>query len=337
MGELGDILGDEFEDKYEEKRKQAREEATKVGKKMLMEICYEAIKNEGFKGEEPRFRFSGENLDHDVLLMESPQRDLQKFRHQLGEDAMSMGMFHVDTLFSLAFQSNMIELIDRIEEDEYYLVVGQYEENIETSGDGSEEVYYNINPVRGILPLNVAKDYADKFEEEMQGTSIEEQAKDQESEEDTTQKEDDSDIDLGGTEVDTIDESEIIQVFQGIGNKAPEILESVAEGDSTAMDKLTTVTNNNIEGEASKERILDVFEDNVEPIEGRGEEEDEDGLDLGGIGETDSVDGGESGSSDEAEPAAPTSDGDVDSEVSSSQDESDGDDDSTSSDPSDWF
>lgn len=321
MSELGDIMGDEFESEYQEKRQQAREEASKVDKEVLMEIAYEAINNGGFKGEEPRFRFSGPNVQHDVLLMESPDRDLQKFRHQLGDDAMTMGMFHLDTLFSIVFQSNMIDMLDKIEEDEYYLVAGRYQEKTQTNGSGEEETYYNINPVRGIVPLSIAKKYADKYEEKMAGSSVEEQ-----SEEQNTESSDD-DMDLGGLDDDEgVSDDEIIAVFKEIGSQAEDVLKAVASGEEDMMDKLVNVTNNNLSGEADREHILDVFEDNVDEIEGRGEEEEEedDGMDLGDLG-GDSDDEEES----EEDDVTPTDDGGDEEEESADDDED--------SDPSDWF
>jgi len=322
MSELGDIMGDDFEEQYQEKRQQAREEASKVEKEVLMEIAYEAINNGGFKGEEPRFRFSGPNVQHDVLLMESPDRDLQKFRHQLGDDAMTMGMFHLDTLFSIVFQSNMIDMLDKIEEEEYYLVVGRYQEKTQTNGNGEEETYYNINPVRGIVPLAIAKKYADKYEEKMAGSSVEEQSEEQNNESS------DDDMDLGGLEDDdSVSDEDIVKVFKQIGKKAENVLVSVAEGNEDMIDKLVNVTNNNLSDEADRERILDVFEENVDDIEGRGEDEEDD-MDLGGL-DDDLED-----EADELEGDL-TDDGDdePEEESESSSDESDDED----SDPSDWF
>jgi len=319
MSELGDIMGDDFEEEYQEKRSRRREEASKVDKKTLMEICYEAINNGGFKGEEPRFRFSGAEVDHDVLLMESPDDDLETFRWPLGDSAKTQGMFHVDELFSLAFQENMLDLLSKIETGEYYLVVGRYEERTETDSNGKEETYYNINPVRGIVPLKVGKKYADQYEEQMQGSSPQEQAEQQQSE---SSDDSDSDIDLSGADDNSVSDDDIVQIFHAVGDKAADLLQSVVEGDSTSMDKLVTVTNNNLDGEADRERILDVFEENVDFIKGRGEEEDGDDLDLGGIGDD---------SDDEEEVAAPTDGGGSDTSSDSSGDGGD------SSDPSDWF
>jgi len=319
MSELGDIMGDDFEEEYQEKRSRRREEASKVDKTTLMEICYEAINNGGFKGEEPRFRFSGAEVDHDVLLMESPDDDLETFRWPLGDSAKTQGMFHVDELFSLAFQENMLDLLSKIETGEYYLVVGRYEERTETDSNGKEETYYNINPVRGIVPLSVGKKYADQYEEQMQGSSPQEQAEQQQSE---SSDDSGSDIDLSGADDNSVSDDDIVQIFHAVGDKAADLLQSVVEGDSTSMDKLVTVTNNNLDGEADRERILDVFEENVDTIEGRGEEEDDDDLDLGGLDDE---------SDDEEEVAAPTDGGGSDASSDSSDDGGD------SSDPSDWF
>lgn len=319
MSELGDIMGDDFEEEYQEKRSRRREEASKVDKPTLMEICYEAINNGGFKGEEPRFRFSGDSVDHDVLLMESPDDDLETFRWPLGDTAKTQGMFHVDELFSLAFQENMLDLLSKIETGEYYLVVGRYEERTETDSNGNEETYYNVNPVRGIVPLKVGKKYADQYEDQMEGSSPEEQAEQQQSE---SSDDSDSDIDLSDADDSSVSDDDIVQIFHAVGDKAADLLQSVVYGDSTSVDKLVTVTNNNLDGEADRERILDVFEENVDTIDGRGEEEDDDDLDLGGLGDD---------SDDEEEVPAPTDGGGSDTSSESSDDGGD------SSDPSDWF
>jgi hypothetical protein len=319
MSELGDIMGDDFEEEYQEKRSRRREEASKVDKPTLMEICYEAINNGGFKGEEPRFRFSGDSVDHDVLLMESPDDDLETFRWPLGDTAKTQGMFHVDELFSLAFQENMLDLLSKIETGEYYLVVGRYEERTETDSNGNEETYYNINPVRGIVPLSVGKKYADQYEDQMEGSSPEEQAEQQQSE---SSDDSDSDIDLSDADDSSVSDDEIVQIFHAVGDKAADLLQSVVYGDSTSIDKLVTVTNNNLDGEADRERILDLFEEKVDNIDGRGEEEDDDDLDLGGLGDD---------SDDEEEVPAPTDGGGSDTSSESSDDDGD------SSDPSDWF
>ena len=325
MSKLADIMGEDFEEEYQGKRQQAREEASKVSNEVMMEIAYEAINNEGFKGEEPRFRFSTDNMDHDVLLMESPDRDLQKFRHELGDDAMTMGMFHLDTLFSIAFQSNMIDLIDKIEEGEYYIVVGRYQEKTQTKGNGEEETYYNINPVRGILPLEVGKKYADKFEEQMGGTSVEEQSEEQQSE----SSDDEPDLGgLGDDEDDEVSDDDVVEIFHYVGDEAPSVLEKVAEGNEDMMDKLTNVVNQNVDGDVGKERVLDIYEDNVDSIDGRGEDEEDDEPDLSGLGDSDDDDE----DSEDEEDDSPTDDGGDDDEEEASDDDSDED-----SDPSDWF
>jgi hypothetical protein len=314
MSELGDIMGEEFEEEYQEKANEARQEARKVSTELMMEICYEAVNNGGFKGEEPRFRFAGENVDHDVLLMESPEDDLQTFRWPLGDDAKTQGMFHVEQLFSLAFQENMLDLLSKIEVDTYYLVVGEYEETTQQQGDGTEETYYNINPVRGIVPLTLAKEYADEYESQLESTSVEEQSQQQSSDNDS-----DSGISLDDDSSDEVTESDVAEIFQAIGNDNKEVLEKVAAGNSEITDKVVSKTQNELAGDADREYILDVFEDSVTDIDGRGEEEDDDiGIDL----DSDSDSDDETESSDDTGSDEPTSE-------TSSDDEDE--------DPSDWF
>jgi hypothetical protein len=332
MGKLGDILGSEFEEDYEEKRNQRRDEANKVDKSTLMEICYKAIEGGGFDGEEPRFRFDAGDIDHDILLMESPDTDLQTFRWPLGDSAKTQGMFHLNQLFSLAFQENMLDLLDKIKVGEYYLVVGRYEETTQSKSDGKEETYYNVNPVRGIVPIEVAQQYSQEYESNMSGTSVEEQSEEQSSSAGDGGGSD-SGVDLGGLgedEPETTDE-DIIEVFRVVGDQAPSVLESVASGDEDAMEKLCTVVRTNTDTGVEDERTLDVFEDNVESIPGRHEDEDSDGDGI----ELDGLEGDSSGPSDsnteaDTDPASDSPTEDTDTEVSDT--DSDGE-----SDVEEWF
>lgn len=285
MSKLGDIMGDEFADKYENNRQAAEERRRKVSQETMMEICYEAINNGGFEGDEPRFRFEDEEVTHDVALMESPQSQMEKFIHELGQSGgMSMGMFHMGDLWSCVFNDDMVEMVDKIEEDEYYVVVGRYTENIENAGTDNEEKYINISPTRGIVPIEVAKEYADKYGSALSGTDSNTQAEQQNQTSDS-----------GSSDDSASTEERVLQVFEAVGNKKPEVLEGTSNGDEDAMEALTTVVNNNVSESVDRETILDVFEDNVEDIDGRGEEEDGDDLDIS----TDDIMGGASSDSDD--------------------------------------
>lgn len=285
MGRLGDIMGEEFEEQYETTKDERRQQVRKVDTKTMMEICYEALNNGMFTPEDPRFTFSGENVDHDVLLMEAPDSDIQKFRHKLGDDALSLGMFHLNDLMSCAFQEEMMELVDKIQEGESYIIVGRYEEKRQTDGSGNEDVYYNVNPVRGIVPIAKAKEYADKYEDGMEGASVEEQSAEQTSDEDSSDDDDDMDLDGLDDEDDGLDVSEVTAVFKKIGKKNKSVLKKVSEADEDAMDKVVGVVNKNISSEGSREEILDIFHNEVQEIEGwdEEEEEEEDDLDLGDL------------------------------------------------------
>lgn len=322
MGKLSDVFGDDFEEEYKHKENEQRERRRKVETGVLKEICWTAVEGEGFDGEEPRFSFDAGEMEYDVLLMRSPDRDLQKFRHQLGDDAMSMGMFHLDTLFSCAFQGDMVSLIEKIEEDEYYIVVGNYQER---EDDG--ETYYNVNPVAGIVPIAQAKKYADEVDERMTGSSIEEQAQQQSEETESTSDEDEDDVDLGSLdeEDDQVSEEEVLKVLKMIGNKKKSIMNSVASGDEDALEKVTGVVDKNTDGSITEDRVAQIFHENVEPIDGYEDgEEEEDDLDLGGLDddedddllgdedETDEVE--EDTTEDESEPAESEDDEDSDVE-----------------------
>jgi hypothetical protein len=338
MGKLGDILGDDFEEEYENKRREVEEQRRKVSQETMMEICFEAVEGGGFDGEEPRFTFDAGEVDHDVVLMESPQNDLHKFRHEFEQSGgVSLGMFHMGDLWSCVFNEDMVAMVDKIEEDEYYVVVGRYQENIQDAGTEDEEKYINISPVRGIVPLEVAKEYAEKYDSAMSGSDKQSQAEQQNKDEESSDDEDDVDVgDLGGDGGDggdggEVDSDKVIKVFHTIGDEAPQVLKETAAGDNDAISKLVKVTNKNLDGDADKERILDIFEDEVEEIEGRGEDEEEedDDLDLDGLGDEDEdEDDDGDGEEDESEDAE-------EDDTTESSDESDDEDEDEGVD--DWF
>lgn len=315
MGLLGDIMGEEFEEKYEEESEKRRQAQRKVDQETLIKICYEAIYGGGFDGEEPRFTFEGEEVDHDVVLMESPREELSKFKHTFEDSGnISLGMFHMGDLWSCIFNEETKPLVDKIQTDSYYLVVGRYKENVTDKGTSDEQVYKNISPVRGILPLPKAKEFAEKFKESMDAASVEEQSKEQTSE-------DDMDLDIG--EEPEVSDEDIVRVFKAIGKKKKEVLQGTASGNSDDIDTLVKLTQNNIDGDADRERILDLFESEVEEIDGRGEEEEDedDDLDLDIGGGSESEDESSSGSTPEETSSQSTDDSE----------------DSSESDPSDWF
>jgi len=326
MGELGDVLGDDFEEQYESKVQQRRQKAQRVTSDTMMKIAHLAINEGGFKGEEPRFTYDEGDIQHDVLLMQAPEKDIQKFRHQLGDSAVSLGMFHLDKLFSCAFNEGLVELVDKIEEGKYYLVVGRYQQKTEMK-DGEERTYNNMSPVRGIAPISKAKEMAQQYDDEMAGTSVEEQAEEQSSDSSS------DDSSSGGVSINSsdddseVDRSDIVRVFQAVADGSSEVLREVAAGNSDALSKLTNVVNDNVSGdEVSIERVADIFEEEVDEIDGRHEEEEEeedDGIDLGGLGGGDSDDGDDS--DDEEEEVEETTSTD-----DSSGDEEEGD-------PDDWF
>jgi len=319
MSKLSDVMGEEFAEEYQEKRDAARREARRVEKPTLMEACYHAVHGDGFEGEDPRFTFEGNEVDHDVLLMESPDSNIQKFKNEFPNGGMSLGMFHMNELFSCAFNEDMLDVLDNIEEDEYYVVVGRYEEKRDVDSNGEEEVYYNINPVRGIVPLEVAKQYADKFDQNMDGKSVEEQAQEQNSGSSSGSSDSDS-VDIsGGTEAVTdADRSDIIEVFQAVGSKQKEILEETAAGSDEHMDILVSTVQDNTTGTAEEERVLDIFEEEVEEIDGRGEDEDEDdAVDIPDIGGSDDEDDNSSDEeADETETETETEEDDEDDDAS---------------------
>jgi len=339
MSELGDILGDEFEEEYEKQSARGSRQASKVQDKEMMEICYKAINDDGFEKDEPRFSYPTNAGEVDVLLMNSPENDLQTFRFELGDTGMSQGMFHMGDLFSCGFQENMLDMLDKVELDTYYVIVGEYEEVTQTDDDGNTDTYYNINPVRGIVPLKAAKSLADKYEQQMGGTSIEEQSQaqstssdstesDQTEESTSTDSDDTPDIGIGDSDNDEVSKESILPIFSAVGEQQSSILEGVSNGDSDAIDNLVGITQDNVDENPDKERVLDVFEEEVEEIDGRGEdEEDDDGIDLGGIG------GDDSSSEDDTEvvSASPTTDG-----GGRGGNEDATDDDDTGS-PEDWF
>lgn len=283
MSELGDVFGSDFEEKYNQKEQMRQEKRRKVGKETLMEACWVAVHGEGFDGEEPRFTFGDEDVEYDVLLMQAPDNNMDKFIHGFGDDGKTLGMFHLGELFSCAFLGDMKQLIGKVEEGEHYIVIGTYQEN-ESNG----QTYFNVNPVAGIAPISQAKTYADKMDDKMSGSSIEEQTEEQKGSGDDTDEDssDDDDMDLALDDEDDeqASEEDVYEVFKAVRDKKKELIKEVAGGDEDALETLTGIVAKNADGEASTDYVADIFEDKVGDIDGRGEDEVEDGeddMDLG--------------------------------------------------------
>lgn len=318
MGKLGDVLGEDFEQDYKKTTQQRREESNKVTQETLKEICYKAINGGGFKGEEPRFTFDAGSVDHDVLLMESPQQDIDKFIHSFEDGGMSVGMFHMGTLMNGSFNDDMVDLVDKIKEDEYYLVVGRYVEKTEMDGDGNEKTYYNISPVRGILPLTKAKSFAQKFEEDKEGTSIDEQKQDQSGDGgDSDSNGSSGSIDINDSDSDGPSDEDVLNVLEAIAGSNGDVIKATAEGDMDSLDRIVSTVNDNVEGDVTQDHVVDVFESEVGEIDWPEEDDDDDdSLDLGSL----------DGDDDEEE---------VEEEDTGSAESEDDNDDSASAD--DWF
>lgn len=312
MSELGDVLGSDFESKYEETTQRNRQTKVSVDKETVMAICDKAINGDGFDGENPRFRYTGAELPHDVLLMETYDGDLGKFKNSFENGGMSLGMFHLDNLMSCAFNEDMLDVVDKIEPDSYYIVIGTYEEK-KVQKDGNEKTYYNVNPVRAVVPLHRAKKLANEYEGTTDGSSVEEQRDDQQGS-------------SSGPDKDDL----ILKVLNKIAEKKEDLITQTADGDETALQKITTIANNNLDPEITQSDIVRVFEAEIGEIDDGEDEEEEDDFDLGGLDDEE-----ESDDSDEKDEADDMGIGDDDN--SSDTDVSDGEDSDGDESPDDWF
>jgi len=316
MSDLEEVFGDEFADEYENKTNERRNKRNKVEEDTLKDICYKAVKGDGFKGSEPRFVYEGDSVPHDVLLMQAPESSMEKFKHSFDNGGMSMGMFHLDELFSCTFNEDMVSLLDRIEEGQHYIVVGKYEERT-VQKSNKEEVYLNINPVRGIVPLKVAQKYAEKRESEKEASSVEEQREEQTggdssaSESESTSNEKPSD-------------EQILKVLKYVADNKGEVIEAVADGDEDAFNRLVGVADSNIDGEVTEDHVREVFEAEVQEIDD-GEEDEEDDMGLDGLDMGDDEEEEEPEPEPEPEPE--------DDDTSDSSDDSD----DEEEDVDDWF
>lgn len=319
MSDLEEVFGSDFAQEHESETNKRRQKRNKVEKETLKDICYKAVKGDGFKGSEPRFVYEGDAVPHDVLLMQAPESSMEKFKHSFDNGGMSMGMFHLDELFSCSFNEDMVSLLDRIEEGKHYIVVGRYEEKT-VQKSGSEEKYLNINPVRGIVPLKVAQKYAEKRESEKAASSVDEQREDQTGSDDET-SEDES------MSMDEVTDDDILEVLKFVAKKKEEVIAAVADGDKDALSKLVTVANKNIDGEVTEEHVRKVFEAEIQEIDDGEEEEDDMGLD--GLDMDDDEEEEE-----EPEPEPDTSD-EPESEPEETESSADSDDDEE--DVDDWF
>jgi len=298
MGDLSEVFGEDFEQEYQSESQKRREKQNKVDKETLKKICYKAVKGGGFKGSEPRFVYEGDAIPHDVMLMQAPESKFSKFKHPFKNGGMSVGMFHLEEVFSCAFNEDMMSIVEKIEEGEHYIVVGNYEEKKDIDGSGNENVYYNVNPVRGIVPVKVAKKYAEEYDEKRQGTSVDEQLEDQGQEvEGSNDDEEDIDLDSGSDEP---SDSDILKVLKLVADKKEHVIKSVADGDADSLSKLVGVVDNNVEGEVTEDHVRTVFESEITEIED--EEEEDDDLDMGGLGLDDDEDSSDNKQEEEPEP-----------------------------------
>jgi hypothetical protein len=166
MGQLAAVFGESFENEYIAERDKQQHEDSRLDDETKEKICHKAICSGEFDGDDPRFTFQNDGVEHDVVLMESPEQNLGKFIHTYEDGGMSVGMFHLSELWSCNFDKERVDLVEQIKMDQYYLVIGECTEKATTSTRGKERIYKNISQVRDLIPLSevhmiAEKDYPD--------------------------------------------------------------------------------------------------------------------------------------------------------------------------------
>ena len=293
--ELSEVFGDDFAQDYQSERQEREQARRRVDEETLKEICFKAVQGDGFSGSEPRFTYTADAVDHDVFLLQAPENKFEKFKNPYDDGGMSVGMFYVgDDIYSCSFSEDMMQLVEKIEEGKHYIVIGNFEEARVEKG-GETNIYFNLNPVRGIVPVKVAKKWAQQRSEEKSGSSVEEQKEDQGVDDSESSAE--------------VTDSDIMNVFNAVKKRKSEVLRNVADGDEEALSKLTALADNNLDGDVTEEHVREVFESEIEEIDDGEDEEDD--MDLGDL-DTSSDDEDDSSeeesSDDETEPEESESD-----------------------------
>lgn len=176
MTDLEDAFGEDFAEGVQETIAEKRRERNRVTEEQKKEIAQIAINENKFNPEEPRFQYTTDNgITHNVLLMQVPDmenRTVWEYLSEPWEGAAKLPLDYLGEWMSCTFpDKNDVKVLDT---GEWYIVIGGID--IYTTDEGEERE--NVYPVRGVVSLEDAKEWAQEgledegfpAEEESSGT-----------------------------------------------------------------------------------------------------------------------------------------------------------------------
>lgn len=279
MTGLEDTFGSDFVEDYEQKIAQRREERRSVTDEVKKEVAHLAVNENKFESGDPRFSMTTENdVEHDVYLMQLPEiegKSIFGYVNELETGAVTCPLDYMDEWWSCLF--NDPEVLKSMNPGEHYIIIG----NHDTYENNKGEVKDQISPVRGVLTLEEAKEYAkERLEGDVNDSPSEDTSEDDSEEDDSSddgfsgfgdeeEEEDDTDDSV------SVDEDDVEEVIEALAEKEPEVWE-VTEDDSDRVKKLTKVICNKLDMEFDDDAVFEeVSSTALEVIDNHGEEDDE--------------------------------------------------------------
>lgn len=164
MTNLEDAFGEEFAQGVQDTIQEKRRERNQVTEEQKAHIARQAINEGRFSEENPRFQFTTDNnITHNVLLMQVPEmqnRTVWEFLEEPWEGAARLPLDYLGEWMSCTFpDKNDVKQLDA---GDWYIIIGGIDTYTTEDGEEGESVY----PVRGLLSLEQAKEYAEEGLEE---------------------------------------------------------------------------------------------------------------------------------------------------------------------------
>jgi len=159
MTGLEDTFGPEFAEQVEERIQERRAERQKVGDDVKRKVAHLAVNEDRFKDGDPIFSYTSESgMTHDVMLVKLADPNEGTVWNQVREldsGAVSAPLDYLGEWIWSIF--NEKEMLKEMDEGEWYIAIG----NLSQWEDDDGESHDQLSPVRGVLSLEQAKEFAD--------------------------------------------------------------------------------------------------------------------------------------------------------------------------------
>lgn len=174
MSDLEDVFGEDFAKHVSQRTAERRQERNRLTEKQMAKVAHLAVNEGKFEDGDPQFTFTTENgITHSVMLVQVPDPDNSEVWDHLSEPwdgAARLPLEYLGQWYWSTFPEK--KDVAKLEQGDHAIVAGSIDESEGENG----EIYYNIYPVRGVLTLEEAQDYASRslsdFEDdEDEGTS----------------------------------------------------------------------------------------------------------------------------------------------------------------------